>query len=252
MSQLPHHAEFVRSSLNRVLVDWRASEQRVRFPVVFAVERESTRIWSLRTVPVFVTQLAVALSMPASDRLLLLSGGGIAAVYARRTRLGMPLVPATLLPRLQAPVELIHVRRGCASRIKARDLPTSVLSDPDRAVPVAWGSRFALSIQDGCHGVIYSPERDLLRRCLRSYLVHYQQSVLARDAVLPPLPDRLLEPLLDPLPPGTYVEVTFEPGSRFWTMDLSLLEAGSERPLDQSCRWVCEGEGGSWRAGWSW
>ena len=162
------------------------------------------------------------------------------------------MVPATLLPRLQAPVELVHVARGRAAGIRPSEIPTCLLSDPEAAVPLAWGSRFALSIQDACHGVFYTPERSLLRSCLRAYLRSYQRSVLGADTPLPPLPDKLLAPLLEPHAPDTYVEVLFEPGERFWTLELRLLEAGSEVPLDDSIRWVCEGEGGSWRSGWSW
>ncbi len=252
MSYVPHDVRAKQPTLEPLLVEWNAAEKKVRFPVTFAVERESPRLWSLRLVPTGVAQLATALTLPAADRLLLLSGGGIGAVYAPRIRDGIPVVPATLLPRLQAPVELVHVARGLAGSIRPADLPTCVLSDPEAAVPEAWGSRFALSIQDGCHGVLYSPEVGLLRSCLRGWLLSYQRGLLGREAHLPSLPDRLLDPLLEPLPPDTYIEASFQPSSRYWVLDLRLLEAGSEDPLDESMRWVCEGEGGSWRAGWSW
>jgi len=252
MSQASLDVRAAQSPLSKLLVGWNAAEQKVRFPVTFAVERETDRVWSLRMVPAGIAQLASALSLGASDRLLLLSGGGVGAVYAPRVRPGVPVVPATLLPRLQAPVELIHVARGCAGSIRAQDIPTSLLSDPEAALPEAWGSRFALSIQDGCHGVIYTHERSLLRACLRAYLRSYQSSVLSEHTQLPPLPDALLDPLLEPYSPDTYVEVLFQPSDRYWTLELRLLRAGSEEPLDESIRWVCEGEGGAWRSGWSW
>lgn len=252
MSQVPLEVRAARSPLSKLLVGWNASEQKVRFPVTFAVERETPSVWSLRMVPAGIAQLASALTLTAADRLLLLSGGGVGAVYAPRIRRGVPVVPATLLPRLQAPVELIHVARGRAGSIRAADIPTCLLSDPEAALPQAWGSRFALSIQDGCHGVFYTHERPLLRACLRAYLRSYQLSVLGEHTQLPPLPDALLDPLLEPHSPDTYVEVLFQPAERYWTLELKLLQAGSEVPLDESIRWVCEGEGGAWRSGWSW
>ncbi len=252
MSQVSLDVRAAQSSLSTLLVGWDSTDKKVRFPVTFAVERETDRVWSMRMVPAGIAQLAPALSFSSPDRLLLLSGGGVGAVYAPRVRRGVPVVPATLLPRLQAPVELIHVARGKAGSIRAADIPTTLLQDPEAAVPEAWGSRFALSIQDGCHGVIYTPERGLLRSCLRAYLRSYQRSVLAEHAQLPPLPDALLDPLLEPYSPDTYVEVLFQPSDRYWTLELSLLQAGSEEPLDESIRWVCEGEGGTWRSGWSW
>lgn len=252
MSYVPHDARGEQQPLEPLLVGWNETERKVRFPVAFAVERESSRLWSLRLVPTGVPQFAAALTLPAADRLLLLSGGGIGAVYAPRIREGAPMVPATLLPRLQAPVELVHVARGRAGSINPADVPACVLSDPEAAVPEAWGSRFALSIQDGYHGVLYTPERGLVRSCLRAWLRSYQRGILGRDACLPPLPDKLLEPLLEPLPPDTYFEASFQPSTRYWVLDLRLLEAGSEIPVDDATRWVCEGEGGNWRPGWSW
>jgi hypothetical protein len=252
MSQVPAEVRAARAPLSKLLVGWNADEQKVRFPVIFAVERETSRVWSLRMVPAGIAQLAPALSFSSSDRLMLLSGGGVGAVYAPRIRRGVPLVPATLLPRLQAPVEMIHVSRGCAGTIQPDEVPTSLLGDPEAALPQAWGSRFALSIQDGCHGVLYTPDRQVLRDCLRAYLRSYQRSVLSELTPLPPLTDELLEPLLEPQSPDTYVEVQFEPGERFWTLELRLMQAGSEEPIDEAIRWVSEGEGGSWRCGWSW
>jgi len=236
----------------QVLLDWSGTERRVRFPVTFAVERESPRVWSLRTVPVDVGQLAPALALPATDRLLLLSGGGVGAVYAKRTAVGLPLVPATLLPRLRAPVELIHVGRGAPRELDARSIPTTVLSDPEAALPPQWGSHFAMSIQDGCHGVVYAASRALLRKCLRAFLQSYQVSLLGRAADLPPISDELLDPLLEPMAPDSFVEVSFASSARFWTMDFHHLEAGSRYPAGDALRWVCEGERGSWRSGWSW
>ncbi len=252
MSQVPAEVRVPRTPLSKLLVGWDAGEQRVRFPVIFAVERETPRVWSLRMVPAGMAQLAPALSFCSSDRLMLLSGGGVGAVYAPRIRRGVPMVPATLLPRLRAPVEMIHVASGCAGGIQAADIPTSLLGDPESALPEAWGSRFALSIQDGCHGVLYTPDRQVLRDCLRAYLRSYQRSVLTELTPLPPLTDELLDPLLEPRSPDTYVEVQFEPGDRYWTLELRLLQAGSEEPIDESIRWVSEGSGGSWRCGWSW
>lgn len=252
MSQVPADVRAAHIPRSKLLVEWDASEQKVRFPVTFAVEQETPRVWSLRMVPAGIAALAPALTMCAADRLLLLSGGGVGAVYAPRISKGVPVVPATLLPRLRAPVELVHVARGRAASIRATDIPTTLLGDPEAALPRAWGSRFALSIQDGCHGVFYAHERSMLRAALRSYLRSYQISVLGADAQLPPLPDSLIDPLLEPHSPDTYVEALFQPGARYWTLELRLLEAGSEIPIDASIRWVCEGEGGSWRSGWSW
>jgi hypothetical protein len=252
MSQLPLEAHSAQIPICKLLVGWNESEQKLRFPVTFAVERETERIWSLRIVPAGIAQLASALAVPAADRLLLLSGGGVGAVYAPRVGDGAPLVPATLLPRLRAPVELIHVARGRAGSIQPDAVPTTLLGDPEAALPEAWGSRFAVSIQDGCHGVIYAHDRSLLRACLRSYLGAYQRAVLGAEQPLPAMPDALLDPLLEPMSPDAYVEASFVPGERFWTMELRMLTAGSETPLAESTRWVCEAVDGSWRDGWAW
>jgi hypothetical protein len=252
MSHVSLDARAAFIPVSQLLFDWREGERRARFPVTFAVERESRRVWSLRVVPAGPAQLAGGLGLVAGDRLLLLSGGGPMAVYAPRLARGVPMVPGTLLPRLQAPVELIHVPRGRGGRVALGEIPTSLLADPEAAVPEAWGSRFAISIQDGCHGVVYAAELALLRTCLRSFLQAYQRAVVGADLALPPMPDALLEPLLEPRAPDHYVEVSFEPGPRYWTMEHCVLAAGSERPVQDPTRWVSEGAGGTWRAGWSW
>ena len=92
-----------------------------------------------------------------------------------------------------------------------------------------------------------SPEAALIRRCLRGFIDDYIVSVLQQDAELPELPERLLEDLLVPLPPGTWHELRLQTRRRFWILDI--VQEGREAP---PVRWVSEGEKGLWRDGWSW
>ena len=63
-------------------------------------------------------------------------------------------------------------------------------------------------------------------------------------------PDRsLLGQLLAPLPEGSWYEMHLKLSSRVWTLEFELYD--DEGPSDVF-RWVSEGEGGRWRAGWSW
>ncbi len=250
MSHVPFHADLQRNPfLGQVLVGSGREADPVRFPVTFAVERESERIWSLRMVPVGPGQVAPALDLGRDDRALVLSGGGLEAIRARTRWKGLPILPAAAALRLQPPVEWIHLPTGVQPR---GEPPTSLLAHPEAALPEAWGSRVALSVQDACHGELLSADPAVLRSALRAFLQCYQVSRIGRDADLPPIPDGLLNPLLEPLAPAAYHEAVFLPGERFWCLEFRVREAGAAPDPSAIVRWVSEGEGGTWRAGWSW
>ncbi|MBN1335402.1 MAG: hypothetical protein JXB39_05530 [Deltaproteobacteria bacterium] len=250
MSHVPFHADLDRNPfLGQVLVGSGHEADPIRFPVTFAVDRESERIWALRLVPLGPAQVVPALGLAEADRVLVLSGGGLEAIRARSRWKGLPVAPSGAASRLQPPVEWIHLPAGVRPH---GETPPSLLANPEASLPATWGSRVALSVQDACHGVILTPDVHLVRSALRAFLQCYQVSLIGRDANLPPIPDRLLDPLLEPLAAAAYHEAVFLPGERFWSLEFRVREAGAARaPLD-TFRWVSEGEGGTWRAGWSW
>jgi hypothetical protein len=250
MSHIPFHADLERNPfLGQVLVGSGHEADPVRFPVTFAVERESERIWALRMVPVGPGQVAPALGLQPEDRVLVLSGGGLEAISARTRWKGLPLLPAAAVGRLKPPVEWIHLPAGVRPH---GEPPPSLLANPGTSLPEAWGSRAALSVQDACHGELLTPHVSVMKSALRAFLQCYQVSLIGRDADLPPIPDRLLDPLMEPLAPAAYHEVVFLPGDHVWRLEFRVLEAGAPADPATAFRWVSEGEGGTWRAGWTW
>jgi len=154
-----------------------------------------------------------------------------------------------MIDRLTGEVELVHLPRGVDADSVADQLPCPLLGRPDRAVPTELGSRVAISLQDGCHGAVLTPDPSLIRHCLRAFIGDLQVAVLGRDAEVPDLLDSLLDPLLDPLPMDAWWNLHLQTGRRYWTMEFILNDGEG---VAQTTRWVSEGEGGHWRAGWSW
>ena len=235
--------------LSQVLHGWEPWDDQVRFPVTFAVEQETEQVLALRMVPLCLDAILPVLSaLPGS--LAVFDGGGTIVENLPRHHENYLLCPARLLPRLGIPFELVHFDRFPTDERELSAMPSSVLQAPERAL--VSGTHYALSIEDACHGVLFSRDPTLVRACLASFLRYFQTSLLGRTAELPALPESLLDPLMEPTEPGVFREVRFYPRRRYWSMEFFTLLAGARQPLGETLRWVCEGEHGRWRDGWSW
>lgn len=251
MSLIP--VESVQESnplLGQVLHGWEPWDDHIRYPVTFAVERETDHILALRITPLCLQALLPALSRVEGGYLALCSGGGELASCLPRGLDGISLCAASRLSQVGVPFELIHLGELTPAEIDLGKFPGSILLAPERAL--LKGSRYALSIEDACHGVLFTEDPELLRACLASFLEFFQVTLLGRAAELPPMPDALLDPLLEPTEPGVFREVRFHPGQRYWSMEFYTLLAGNRQPFGHTVRWVSEGERGRWRDGWRW
>jgi hypothetical protein len=238
--------------LDQVLVGWAPWDRRLRFPVTFSVEKETDRVMALRASPMGLSSLLGALPRRQKDCYAVLSGGGESLSGCLRLPDGQALCSGKDVHRLSAPLEIVHLGQldlGVARNLR---LPETVLLHPDRVLPPGSTSGFALSIQDGCHGLLLCTEKKILRNCLRVFLEACQRSVLGGEGRIPPISDALLEPLLVSTPPGVFRELRFLRGQHFWRMEFQRVVAGYGGPLDETLQWVCEGSEGRWRAGWHW
>lgn len=222
--------------LSHALRGWASSHPRIRHPVTFGVYQEG-RNHTLYLAPTGLASIRDSLGFPADDLAIVVGddGRGRALPWAHLASAGVE-------------ADLVHLPAGTSpSALDPTALPVPLLASPSEAVPVELGSRVAISLHDACHGALIARDRDVLAAALRGFLEEYIVSALGREATLPALPDALITALLEPLPPDAWYVVAFETHRRYWILEASL---NGER--GQGARWVCEGEGGRWRAGWSW
>lgn len=224
--------------LHQQLAGWTPVHPKVQFPVTFGIYEEGQNL-ALYLTPASLETICAALDLPGEDQAVYLSDGPNGA--------GPRVVPWSTIHDLEG--EVVHVSAHAVLGQEAVDaLPVPLLADLGEALPLEFGSRAAVSVQDGCHAAVVARDTTLLASCLRAFLEDYVHCALGRDASLPVLAVADLAPLLDPLEPGAWYEAHFQAHRRYWTLDASL--HGAE--VDHQLRWVCEGEGGRWRAGWSW
>jgi hypothetical protein len=214
------------------LSGWRSPTPGVRFPPSFSIERDGD-VHLLFVAPVSAPMLRAALDLPAEDAAALLDHRGVA--HARPW--GAPLPDTDL--------ELVHL--GAPGTVPPEDLPSPLVSDP---ASLPRGCAAALSVQDGCHGVVLSRDPDRISRCLRRFLDAYVEAAAGTCARVPAVPGPALDGLLATAPEGATCRPALDVRPRFWVMDLDWRDAdGAALGTD---RWVSEGPHGRWRAGWRW
>lgn len=231
---LPSSA-FSRHALHR----WHGGQQGARFPVTCAVYEEGQNL-ALYVTPVHLGALARSVELAPDDLALVLEGApGVAPGSVHRWG---------ELSSLDLEADLVHLPHGTATDAQLLDeLPIPLLSSVEHALPVELGSRVAISVADGCHGVVIAREPALLGRCLSTLLDDYLAAVLGPEAPAGTFDSEVLEELLAPQAPGACFELTFTQRRRYWLLDARPQGSESEPGL----RWVCERGGGRWRS-WSW
>lgn len=223
------------------LIGWAPEHPHIRYPVTFGVYQAGPNL-ELDLTPSGLPALVEALGLPPGDVAVVLEDER----GAREPRLGV----WADLPSLGTELEAVHLPASVPRALAARlDLPSPLLASPEGAVPTELGSSVAISLHDGCHGSVITPDPALLARCLRSFLEEYIVAAIDGDVDLPALPDDVLAPLLEPLPVGAWYGLHFEARRRYWTLEARLHDPEG---ADLVHRWVCSGEGGRWRVGWSW
>lgn len=202
-----------------------------------AVHEEGENL-ALYLTPVSLPRLSRAVGAAPDDLALILPDGADAPRTCRWDA----------LYELELELDLVHLpARTPAHALEGLELPVPLLAAPEEALPAELGSRLALSVQDGCHGVVISRDQELLARCLGTVLDDYLSAVAGEQAAGAPLEGDLLQDLLEPQPPGACLELSFQRRSRYWLLEATGLGDGA----GSSGRWVCERGGGRWRA-WRW
>ncbi len=223
--------------LRHALAGWAPEHPQVRFPATFSVTEEGPNR-ALYLSPVGLEVLHAALDLPAADAALVRGDAGAAEIAWGE------------LPHGDDDIEVVHLGASPAPEASGVDVPEPLLADPSAAVATGRGGRVALSLSDGCHGVVLSPDPELLARCLAGFLTSYVEAVVGPEIGLPPLTRDLLAPLIAPRPAGETCTATLALRARYWRLDLDWVDPAGEATDTE--RWVCEGPGGRWRAGWSW
>jgi len=214
------------------LSGWPSATPGVRFPPSFGLERDGD-VNLLFIAPVSAPMLRAALGLPDGDAAALLDHRGRAHAHVW----GAPLPDGDL--------EFVHL--GVAGTRPPPDLPSPLVSGP-ASLPA--GCAAALSVQDGCHGVVLSRDPARISRCLRRFLDAYVEAAAGTSPRVPDVPGAALEGLLTTAPEGATCSPSLDMRPRFWVLDLAWRDAeGEELFVD---RWVSEGADGRWRAGWRW
>ena len=140
--------------------------------------------------------------------------------------------------------ELVHLPAGVTPAGVCFIEP--LLLCPEEAVPVGVGSRLAVSIQDGAHGVVITPEVDLLRQAfgahLSAWLSHQQRTLPALDA-------GVLDSLLSPMAAEEWTTLRLDTSRRYWILEVSTHAPDAPMRIQ---RLISEGGSGRWRSGWQW
>ena len=233
--------------LQNRLEGWNAPHPNVRFPVTFAVYREGPNL-ALYLTPSGVAPLKEALGIPPRDQAIVLDGSLFGELGKNVA------MPWAAIDKLKDEVDLVHLPEGVrledpAVQEALARLPVPLLARPEEALPAELGSCAALAVNDGCHAAVLVREPDLLARCFQRFIEEFVVAVRLEDTALPELDRSLLGQLLAPLPEGSWYEMHLKLSPRVWTLEFELYD--DEGPSDVF-RWVSEGEGGRWRAGWSW
>lgn len=206
-----------------------------RAPATFAVHDEGDGLSSLYLAP-----LASEVVAAICGRL------GVAAVADVSGPRAVPMAVDAIASATH-PLELV-----AAADPDAVPHGLDVLATPHRAVPPHGRHRFAVSIQDGAHGVIFTREPGVLVEAARAFL-EAQIAAATGGQAPPPIADEALLPLLEPLPDEQWREAQLLRKRRYWILALfTVCVDGTRRfrPVDQ-IRWV-GGPGRAWRDGWSW
>lgn len=233
--------------LTNRLEGWTPPHPNVGFPVTFGVYREGPNM-ALYLTPSGVGPLKEAVNLPPRDQAVVLDGSLLWEVGQNVS------MPWAAVDRMRNEVDIIHLPEAVdltcdqVQRV-ITDLPVPLLARPDAALPASLGSQVAIAVNDGCHGAVIARDTDLLARCLQRFIEEFIVAVRLEDTHLPELDPSLLSHLLAPLPEGSWYELNLKLSRRVWTLEFEFYD--DEGPSDVF-RWVCEGEGGRWRAGWSW
>lgn len=232
--------------LQHELEGWEPVHPHIRYPVTFGLYQEGTNL-GLFLAPVNMAMLHGLIDIPSSDQALVLQGAQVLGDAFLQAPDHGELFPWSGISVAKNEVDIIHFPKDVEVDPETCDILTPILAAPEHAVPVELGSRLAISLNDNCHAAIISPEEGLIKQCLVGFIRKYAASVLEREAVLPPLPHQLVESLLQPMQPGEWNELRFHSAKRYW-----MLEFSGKSDQETPERWVCEGEHGHWRGGWSW
>jgi hypothetical protein len=232
--------------LQHALHGWQPAIPHIRYPVTFGLYREGEN-WGLFLAPTDLACVRRGLDLDDDEMALVMTGAQILDDAFLQAPHPSKLIPWCEIDNLTGEIDLVHVPRAAIELVTGFDLCTPILAAPERAVPTDIGSQVAIGLNDGCHVAIISPSLSRLQGCLRHFIQDYIVSVMQRDTDLPELPDRLVRSLLVPMEAGAWSELMLRVHKRFWTLELRG-PSGEATPT----RWVCEGESGRWRDGWSW
>ena len=207
----------------------------------FAVHQEAEGVFGLYLAPVtpgFLLDLIDRL--PALDGVLV----DVTPLFAEAIGPITTACPIDVseLSELEAPLELIHTPDDTV-----QPSPTTVLAAPELALPDGSGRRFAFSLEDGFHGVLFTRERAVLAAAIDAFL-----APALSDESSPSLPARGFSRLAQSIPDSSWHELEVERRDAVWTATFTTRSAeGGELTIQASERWIGRA-GQAWRAGWDW
>jgi len=240
------HAAIACPFTANVLAGWEPVHPHIRYPVTLGLYREGDN-YALFIAPVDLGLLRSIVPIADDEQALVLAGAQVLGDSFLQAPTPARRIPWAEISTLSDEVDVIHLPKNSRLDPSQIEIPTPILAAPEQSVPAKWGSKLAISLNDGCHAAVISPDPSIIRTVLTGFMAAYAQSAMDRPISFPTIPSEMQHSLLAPMNPGEWTELRFLPRKRYWMFEF----AHQGDPLTAS-RWVAHAERGQWRGGWSW
>jgi hypothetical protein len=231
---------------SNVLVGWEPVHPHIRYPVTLGLYREGDN-YALFIAPVDLNLLRSILPITDSEQALVLAGAQVLGESVLQSPEPARRISWSQISTLGDEVDIIHLPEDSQLDPSKIEIPTPILAAPEQSVPLEWGSKLAISLNDGCHAAVISPDPAIIRSVLTGFMSAYAQSAMDRPISFPTIPMDMQNALVAPMNPGEWTELRFLPRKRYW-----MFEFAHQGDPSTATRWVAEAEHGRWRSGWSW
>lgn len=238
----PNQSRILRNLLGRGL-----PEQSVRF----GLYDEGDGVYSLYLSPIDARAVTSALFEHSREASLIVSSPLAVPEHCQRISRGVWMGPARQLLGLMAPVEAL-VLDAPPAQIEELEtqLPASLLGNPNLALPLQYGARFAVCMLDGMHAVVLSRDESVFASALGALIGQLEDT---RGVTEPPhISTAAMHSLMEPLEPWNWCELELGVHRRFHTLDITLVDGMADGERNTGMRWVAPKDGGWWRTGWTW
>jgi hypothetical protein len=227
-----------------ILAGFKPHVPHIQYPVTLGLYQEGDNL-ALFLAPTDLALVRQLTGVPASDHALVLHGAAVLDDAFLQAEPQAKRINWADVDQFHDDVDVIHIPKNTPVDLEDLDILTPILAAPHQAVPTDLGSRVAIGLNDGCHGVIISPDHQLIQGCLTGFIEAYTTAATGRRC--PKIQPDLVAALLQPMQAGEWMELRLLPHKKIFAIELAI--KGDDT---NASRWVCGGNDLNWRDGWSW